>query len=232
VAKGIGKPTANTYKALASLHEKGAVAAGHGKGRLLYRAVPPEELLAALEWRFVDCRRRAARTLATLAPHPEGDGGVYVLRSTEQVIQRLREMLSRARHVVLLDLPGATAPWIADVVTSPAARGASVIARSDATVDTTGHRVPARDGEPSRLAIAIDASEFLMAAIATGPAGTPRAVNAMWTSSPRIAHGFYSVMVSEFFYASIENGLSDGMSVDELEDTFARFQALRKRAPA
>ena len=62
VAKGLGKPTANTYKALESLREKGAVVTDDDETRS-YRAVPPPELLAALERRFLEspaARRRCA----------------------------------------------------------------------------------------------------------------------------------------------------------------------------
>src|SRR5437764_15136779 len=65
VAKGIGKPVANTYKAIASLEEKGAVLVDDGESRLC-RAVPPEEFLARLDRRFRAQRSRAAATPAAL----------------------------------------------------------------------------------------------------------------------------------------------------------------------
>src|SRR5215813_11412219 len=71
IAQGIGKPVANTYKAIESLHNKGAILIEEDENRLC-RAVPAGELLRALERGFASRRDHAARALANLA-RPEGD---------------------------------------------------------------------------------------------------------------------------------------------------------------
>lgn len=227
VAKGIGKPTANTYKSLASLHDKGAVTTGEDKRRL-YRAVAPAELLAALEWRFADSRRRAAHALAALAPGAD-DGLVYHLRTTAQVIQRCRDMLARAQSATILELPDAAAPWVVDYIDEPQTRGVDVVVRTDAPAIAAAWLIPVSVENPIRLALAIDGREFLTAGIDARDAKGPRTVDAVWTAGAGLAGKFCQGLVSEFFYASIDSGLEDGMSVDELEETFARFQALRER---
>src|SRR5262244_1295461 len=59
IAQGIGKPVANTYKALESLQKKGAILVEEDESRLC-RAVPPEELLTQLERGFASSRADAA----------------------------------------------------------------------------------------------------------------------------------------------------------------------------
>src|ERR1700730_2132659 len=59
VAQVLGKPVANTYKALESLSNKGAVIIDDGANRMC-RAVAADELLSKLERRFRDNQRTAA----------------------------------------------------------------------------------------------------------------------------------------------------------------------------
>jgi sugar-specific transcriptional regulator TrmB len=60
VAQGIGKPVANTYKAVESLREKGAVLVDE-TGNKLCRAVPPAELLRKMERRFRSQQSKASK---------------------------------------------------------------------------------------------------------------------------------------------------------------------------
>ncbi len=62
VAQALGKPTANTYKAIESLALKGAVIVAEGAQRHC-RAVPAQELLNRLDRRFTahDAARSASR---------------------------------------------------------------------------------------------------------------------------------------------------------------------------
>src|SRR5262249_37024015 len=72
VAQSIGRPVANTYKAIESLQHKGAVLVDEGASRLC-RAVPAEELLAQLERTFRRRRQTAADALASLQAPPDDD---------------------------------------------------------------------------------------------------------------------------------------------------------------
>src|SRR5262245_12484492 len=124
VSHGIGKPTANTYKALTTLARAGAVVSDDGDSQL-YRAVPPEELLAQLEQRFRENRSRAAERLAAIR-RDSADDRVYQLRTVEQVLERARAMLKRARKIVLIDaFPNVYRALEADVA-AVAARGMQV----------------------------------------------------------------------------------------------------------
>jgi sugar-specific transcriptional regulator TrmB len=135
VAKGIGKPVANTYKTIASLEEKGAVVVDDGESRLC-RAVPPEEFLARLDRRFRDQRSRAAASLVELqraARKVDGeldaDAGVYRLHSRAQVMERARAMLARASRCALGDMFPDPLTELAADLDRAAARGIDVVVK-------------------------------------------------------------------------------------------------------
>lgn len=102
LAQAVGKAAANTYQALASLAQKGAVMVDESDGKS-FRAVPPAELLAALAASFEDRRRAAAAVLERLG-RPAEDDRIYLLKSAEQVMQRARAMIDGAREIVIFDL--------------------------------------------------------------------------------------------------------------------------------
>jgi len=227
VAHGIGKPTANTYKALASLEEKGAVVV-EGAGRRLYRAVPPDELLNALERRFLDLRRSAATGLAEL--RPADDDRVYHLRSPEQVVERLRAMLSGCRWLAVLDLP----PWVVDPVAGEMVfaveTGARVVVRTDGPVALAGVEVVPGTGLPDDgprpINAAVDGREMLLA---SGPASAPGIHRALWSANADMAWMVHGAIVAELLFAAVERGLDEGLSTDELEETFEAYRRLRER---
>src|SRR5215475_7831512 len=136
IAKGIGKPVANTYKALESLQSKGAVLVEEEQNRVC-RAVPAEELLQQLERGFATHRADAARALSRVAG-AEGDDRVYTLRTAAQVMERARSMLKTARQVVLIDAFPAALAAIRPDVARAVARGVEVAVKTYRRMDTGG----------------------------------------------------------------------------------------------
>src|SRR5579863_6738164 len=103
IAQAIGKPAANTYKAIQTLERKGAVVVEDGASRQC-RAVPVDELLGRISREFHTHRDHAARALRELG-QPKADDRVYQIRSLDGVLQRLRQMLVEAKGVVLASIP-------------------------------------------------------------------------------------------------------------------------------
>jgi hypothetical protein len=104
VARGIGKPTANVYRALESLGRKGAVLQDRATTPS-FRALSPDDLLARLEHDFMQRKGAAAEKLASLQPD-EGDERIYALNSPDQVLTRARIVLASSRRLVLVDAFG------------------------------------------------------------------------------------------------------------------------------
>lgn len=169
ISHAIGKPTANTYKAIASLAQQGAVQVDSGEGKLV-RAIPPDELLAGLERRAREKREAARTLLAERAARPDDDR-VYSLKARDQVLERARAMLGRAREIVLADLfPGPLAALASDLAEA-AARGVKVVAKVYERRDVPGvAEVPEPDAERAlsewpgqQLSLVVDADEHLLA---------------------------------------------------------------------
>ncbi len=186
ISHGIDKPTANTYKAIASLVQQGAVQVDEGGNRLI-RAVPPDELLAGLERRAREKREVARAALADRSADV-ADDRVYTLRDRDQVLERARAMLGRAREIVLGDLfPGPLEVLAADLA-SAAARGVRVVVKVYSPLDVRGvAEVPEADaaralsGWPGhQLSLVVDADEHLLALFDASLANVHQAV---WSRS-------------------------------------------------
>jgi sugar-specific transcriptional regulator TrmB len=224
VSKGIGKPTANVYRALESLERKGAVR-NDGASPPLYRAVAPDELLAQLESEFMDRREIAARALVSLESLPEPDTnseGVQRLGSRDEVLARTRILLTAARRAVLLDAPAPVLQALALAIADARTRGARVVvlARGSSAPSHPDTLADARD--TGTLRVVADGRDALVAGIAVDAIR-----EAIWTRSPLIAHALHDAIANDFFYLLVEQGLREGLSVDDLEGAFERCRAIR-----
>lgn len=200
VSHRIGRPTPNTYKAIASLQAKGAVLVDDGGNRLC-RAVAPDEVLAALERRFQASKARAQTAIESLVPLA-GDDRVYQLQSVDQVLERARVMLKNARKLVLLDVfPGPFAA-LRDALVA-AARRVHVVAKVyDADADANGvDLVVCADPERVRalwpgqhLTLVRDAEEHLLALLAEDLTSVHQAV---WSSSTFLSCMHHNHVASE-----------------------------------
>jgi predicted transcriptional regulator len=169
VSHEIGKPTANTYKAIVSLEQRGAVQVDDGENRLV-RAVPPEELLGQMERRFRDQRESAAQALADIR-RDAADDRVYALKSAAQVLERARSMLAEARGIVLADCFPRVFDALRDDLAAAAARGVAVTVKVYAEVQAPGVEVILQPGARrtferwpgQQLSLVVDAEEHLLA---------------------------------------------------------------------
>jgi hypothetical protein len=139
IAKALRKPAANVYKAIESLHAKGAILVDESNGKRV-RATAPRELLRLFGRDFEARRRRAAEALAHL-PGPGKDHRIYELGSRAQVLERARTMLDGARRIALLDLGPGPLHILAADLSRTATRGVLVAVRSEATLEIPGVEV-------------------------------------------------------------------------------------------
>jgi sugar-specific transcriptional regulator TrmB len=218
VAKRIGKPTANVYKAIESLQQKGAVLVDDGDARLC-RAAPPEELLRSLEASFADRRRLAENAFAQLKTS-EDDDRVYQLTSAAQVYERARTMLEEARQIVLLDLFPTPASRLASAVVAAATR-VTVYVKLYAALDVPG-AVTTKPPDTERLLrqwpgdwlnIVADGSQHLLAYLGRDGEEVHQAV---WSSSPYLSVLHHSGMASEIGMERLVQGLASARSLDAL----------------
>lgn len=127
VSHAIGKPVANTYKAITELARRGAVQIDDGDNRQV-RATPVEELLAQMDRQARERRGAAALALADLASSGTDDR-VYSLHAVPQVLERARAMIERAGHILLADLTPRPFAELRHALEEAAARGVAVSAK-------------------------------------------------------------------------------------------------------
>ncbi len=235
VSRGIGKPTANVYRALESLGRKGAVLQDRA-ATPSFRALSPDDLLARLEHDFMRKKSAAAEKLASLQPDP-GDERIYALNAPEQVFTRARIVLASARRLVLIDGTVTFVDTLADEIAEARTRGvralvrARRVSRGTDSVSSSDHSdtlsdAPATPGTLPSLRMVADAREVVMGAFDHEGA---RIREAFWTRGAFIARSMHDALMAENCCARVEAMMADGLGIDEVEAVFENWRELRSR---
>jgi len=186
ISHAIGKQPANTYKALRSLEDKGAIVIEAGKSNLC-QAVPPDDVLNNLERRFHRHRLEAKRELQAL-PSPSMYAGIFHLKSVEQVMERAKAMVGEAKAIVLCDLSPGPCRQMAGVLREAAASGVLVACHVYAeeeiegvhTLQVTSHDLASVDWPGQQISVVVDSREHLLGLLAMDMETVHEAV---WSSS-------------------------------------------------
>jgi sugar-specific transcriptional regulator TrmB len=223
VAKRIGRPTANTYKALASLQGKGAVLVSSGKSRR-YRAVPVDTLVESLGRKFQADQDRlidAIEQLDTDAPAP----GTYSLETPDHVLYSARKLISAASTRLFIDVT----PWVLgnlrESIVVAVASGVETVVKCTDDVAIAGATIlrEQRESAVERISVVADGNEYLEAVLAGG--GT-EVLQSVWVVGPHLCHRFTRLLIGDMFYCAVSGGLDSGLSTDELEELFDRYASL------
>ncbi len=228
VAQGIGKPVANTYKAVESLQQKGAVLVDETKTRLC-RAVPPDDLLGRLEKTFESRREAAARALANLQPAGRDDDGIFTLTSPEQVYERCSQMLERARDIVLMDAFPDAVETLRPGLAAVAARGIPVAVQAyvpteiegvDVIIPLGAERVQER-WTGQWVCLMVDGAEYLFAYLDSNGKAVHQAI---WSESAFLSWVHHSNLGGFLRSQLLERLLQDGASVEEMKAALEKTQ--------
>jgi len=228
VARHLGKPGANVYKALESLETKGAVVVDRAKRRI-YRPVPPTELLSQLDRLFAKRRERAKSALEGVAA-ARRDDGIYRMSNPEQVLERCRTVVGAATFALLVDGDAPTLRQLQAELETAASRGVHVVIKAYSPFEVAGARVILRpnpqeivsDTPGTFFSIAMDGSEFLLARLSHEGA----VQEAIWTASPMLAFQGYMGLVNELTLTAIMRRLEEGASIEEVRETFEKDRFL------
>lgn len=224
ISQRIGKPTANTYKAIESLERKGAVLVDDGGSRIC-RALPPEQLIARLEREH---RQHCAEALTELQAlqSSDHDDRVYRLVDPKQVFEQARRIISEARHIVLGDLfPGPVAALRADFATARE-RGVRVVLHVYEVPELPEFEwvlSPLGDGAleqwpGQQLTLAADGQQHILALL---DADLGHAHQAVWSRSTFLSCMQHNHISAELGHASHLRGrrrLRSEASPEQLED--------------
>jgi HTH-type transcriptional regulator, sugar sensing transcriptional regulator len=169
IAKHLGKPSANVYKAVDTLALKGGLVVEDGTSRTC-RVIPPRIFLRRAEQDFHEVSLEAQAALKDIEIWPI-DEHVYRVNSVEQVYAYCREMIEKAKSVVVIDAFPLPLNRIAFLAKAAAKRGVEVFVEAYENIEIDGAQitlVPVADKVISQwsaqqLNVVIDGTENLMA---------------------------------------------------------------------
>ena len=219
VAQGIGRPVANTYKAVEALHKKGAVLIDE-TGNRLCQAVPPSELLSVLQRSFSDKYEHAAKALSRLKPSAETDR-IFALTNIEQVFERCKRLIEQAESVVLVDaFPGIVdiiRPWLE----AAAKRKITTVLQTYKPTKIDGVEViPYQAAELSLrrwpgqwMIVVVDGAEYMFAYLNEEATVVHQAI---WCGSAFLALPQHSNLAIAFRAAILEQLVRDGAEREEM----------------
>ena len=227
IAQAIGKPVANTYKAIEVLERKGAVLVDDGESRMC-RAVPVEEILGRLERDFLESRKKTSQLFADLDT-PADDERVYQLRSREQVLERARQMLAGAKQVVLAELFPVPLKLLREDL-ERAAKRVDVVVKLYQRAEVKGADVvlsnqpfddPRAFWPGQELNLVVDGEQHLLALLDHDPPGV---VQAVWSGSTYLSLSVHNGMAVELGFTVLSRELLTGASERTMRRTLDRIR--------
>ncbi len=197
IAQGISKPAANTYKAIQSLQQKGAILVEDGPSRLC-RAVPLKELMNRLQKDFDAQRKSAEKRLKSIEQSTE-DTRIYQLLSREQILNRFREMLSSASQSIIFKLSSEAILAVEGDIERATERGVVIWGIANEPVDVAGVEVVvAMDADIGSITAISDSSQLL-----TGVIREDTESEAIWTRNEALSRNTFVSLAAEFSLAQI-----------------------------
>jgi HTH-type transcriptional regulator, sugar sensing transcriptional regulator len=225
ISKGIGKPVANTYKAVESLKEKGAVLIDE-TGNKLCRAVPPEELLQKMENQFRHRQQKAERVLSLLRPVEAGEG-IYSLTTIDEVFSTCAAMLARAEKVVIIDAFPQILEQLKNHLETIANSGIFVSAQMYAPMEipkvasavSNQSKLTLERWQGQWLCLVVDGAEYLFAYLDTNGTHVHQAI---WSQSAFLAWIQYGNMANALLASELEQLIQEGASRNDLLEAIKR----------
>jgi len=170
IAMQIGKPVANTYKALKSLERKGAAISDSTSNKLIYDTVPVDQFLNSIQQEFDKKRESIIHEVEKLEVQQE-PVGIYELQSGELVYEKALNMIETAEHSLIVDAFPAPLETLKPHILKHNSRGLDIFLKHYADETVTGVRqIPKTDSDivldellGQWLIIIKDANETLIA---------------------------------------------------------------------
>jgi HTH-type transcriptional regulator, sugar sensing transcriptional regulator len=227
ISRLIDKPVPNTYKALDSLKEKGAVVMDDSSGSRSYAPLSIHEYLDGVRRNLSATQDQIEHELKNLTAAPM-EGGIYQLNSAEQVYERCRTMLREAKSVVLFDAFPKPLEILKPDLEKAAKRGVHILILGYGPTEVAGCEVIAPRKEVPDLAkwdgdwlnVAVDCSGFMYSLIKLDGRGVHRSV---WSRDVYLAVLAYNGMLNEQVLRRVFQMLHFGKTKDEIRQEVQRM---------
>ncbi len=218
IAKALGKPVANTYKAVESLANKGALFVDEGTNRLC-RAVPADELLGQIKGIFEEKTKAAEEHLYKIKALPD-DSRVYQLYTKGQVMQRAKRIIDKTESFLLMDIFSNELGELVAEVEAAIKRGVIVRIITYDSLEVDGAEVllsPYADYMNENfpgfyINIVADSWNYVQAYI--NDEGEVK--QSVWGSNPYLAVIYSAGLVYELYTSEILTALKNEVTADEL----------------
>lgn len=213
IAKGIGKPVANVYKAAESLVNKGGIEHIMDESKL-YIAVSWKSLLAAQQQKFETNMNLLSESLRDY-PEYQDDEHVYQLKNVQQVIERTTSMIEQAEYVILADIEPDAIVWFASSLLKAVERGVDVrikvyqpleLEGVSITYRKKGHEVYAKTRDV-QFTLCADGKETMIALLNEG---TDVMIQAFRTKSALMNMSFYCGLLYELILTDLKDVIPKG----------------------
>lgn len=169
VGKLLKKPTANIYKAVEVLFNKGAIIIEEGKNKLC-KAVDPEEFIATQQHEFATKIKQVANALTNIKPQV-AEEKTYSLDSVYLAVEKAKRMINEAKEIIVVDAFPLSLDAVLPELKSAIKRGVTVLVQCYSEITIKGADVFITQDyddvisywKSQQLNVVVDGSESLIA---------------------------------------------------------------------
>jgi len=169
VGKALNKPTANVYKAIDVLSQKGAIIIESNKNKNC-KAIQPKEFLKHYKKEIVD-KTNKLEILLNDIEEDTYDEKTYSIKSSALVFERFRNMMSRATEIAVIDVFPEALDEVIDSINQAIKRGVKVYIQVYKPIEINGADVVLTSiadktlthWQSQQLNLIIDGEEYLIA---------------------------------------------------------------------
>ncbi|MBN1327166.1 MAG: hypothetical protein JW996_04385 [Candidatus Cloacimonetes bacterium] len=234
IAGQIGKPVANTYKALKSLQRKGAVISDDSSGTIYFDTIPAEEFLNKLESEFRHKRENIIAEVNNLEIKQEPTG-IYELHSKELVFEKVKSMINTTRKQLLIDGFPAPMKVLKDLLTKEFTSTKSIYIKNyDGDLIDNVHQIQASIPDLTYtelngqwLIVLRDTVESLIAFFNKDGS---ELIHAVWTQDPFISFVLYNGSAYEFNFTEVCEQVysNDKNKIENIKAIIERYKNMFK----
>lgn len=199
ISQVLGKPAPNTYKALDSLVNKGAILADEGSRSRTFAAVPIREQVIQRNQKLDMLAEEIEKGLEKIHK-PLSEEGVYKLSTVHQVLVRAQEMVDNAADTIVADADNLPMKKLSDGFQRAARRGVKVLLHGREPMSIPGCEFISSVTEGWRgdmLVLVTDSREYLVAFMSND---MKLLINGIWSRSFIAPCLHRSYMVKVLFY--------------------------------
>jgi len=225
IAKGINKPTANTYKSIELLLQKGVLLLDYDNKKT-YTAVPYPDFLSRIKKEFLSNISDVETIFATKST-AQIENRIFSMFTVPQIVETCLSMINRAKHTVFLDVY----PNLIDIIVPPLKNaiknGVEVyiktytdieIKGADIVIDYRGIKTNV-NWPGTQINLVIDSQELVLACY-----DDMQVYSAIWSNNPFLtmiqAHGLLmEIIIDKAIHTEIDN---KNLNVKELTEHYKK----------